>query len=167
MPVDANMSPPNLALICLIVWILSLVGISFYGGYSESAKNFCTGETDTLSEYVGPNGNVVWWLKRYAFVSLFIIIVTPVCILLSQRWKTESAEEDEEPSSISIISLILFIIIAMAFLMDAVFILAYVPDACKNNQLGDNTCFVIMIILVVATTLSFCGLWSLYMKSRS
>jgi len=120
-----------------------------------------------MSEYVGPNSNVVWWLQRYALVSLFLIIVTPVCMFLSQRWKIESAEEDEEPSSVAVISLILFIIIASAFIMDAVFILAYVPDTCKNNQLGDKTCFVIMIILVVATTLSFCGLWSLYMKSRS
>jgi len=160
------MSQPNLALICIIVWILSLVSVSLYGGYSEKAKNFCTGESDTLSEYVGPNGNVVWWLKRYAFVSIFLIIVTPMCVFVSQRWKLESDEEDEQPSSISIISFILFIIIATAFLMDAVFILAYVPDTCKNNQLGDNTCFVIMIVLVVATTLSFCGLWSLYMKSR-
>jgi len=55
---------PNLALISLVVCILSLVGNSFYGGYSESAKNFCRGQADAMSEYVGPNGNVVWWLQR-------------------------------------------------------------------------------------------------------
>jgi len=160
------MSPPNLALICLIVWILSLVSISFYGGYSESAKNFCTGEADTMSEYVGPNGNVVWWLQRYALVSLFLCVATPVCMFLFQQWKTESAEEDEEPSSITVMSLILFFIIASAFILDAVFILVYVPETCKNNQLGDNTSFVIMIIVVVATILSFCIIGCLYMKLR-
>jgi len=160
------MSPPNLLLICLIAWILSLVGISFYGGYSDSAKNFCTGQADTMSEYVGPNGNVVSWLQRYALVSSFLCIAIPICMLLFQKWRIESAEEDEEPSSIAVISLILFVIITAAFIMDAVFILAYVPDTCKNNQLGDNTSFVIMIILVVATTLSLCACWYLYTKSR-
>ena len=160
------MSPPNIALICLITWILSLVGISFYGGYSESAKNFCTGQADTMSEYVGPNGSVVWWLQRYALVSLFLCIAIPVFMLLFQQWRMESAEEDEEPSSIAVISLILFVIITVAFIMDAVFILAYVPDTCKNNQLGDNTSFVIMIIVDVATTLSLCACWCLYTKSR-
>ena len=160
------MSSPNLLLICLIAWILSLVGISFYGGYSDSAKNFCTGQADTMSEYVGPNGNVVWWLQRYALVSSFLCIATPVCIFLLQKYKTESAEEDEEPRSNAVMSLILFFIIASPFILDAVFILVYVPETCKNNQLGDNTSFVIMIILVVATTLSLCACWYLYIKSR-
>jgi len=160
------MSSPNLDLICLIVWILSLVSISFYGGYSESAKKICTGEANTLSEYVGPNGNVVWWLQRYALVSLFLCVATSVCIFLLQKWKTELAEEDEEPRSIVVMSLILFFIIASPFILDAVFILVYVPETCKNNQLGDNTSFVIMIIVVVATILLFCIIGCLYMKLR-
>jgi uncharacterized BrkB/YihY/UPF0761 family membrane protein len=160
--------PPDLARISLIVWILSLVGIAFYGGYSESAKNFCTGPTETISEYIGPDGNVVWWLQRYALVSLFLSIVTPACVYLIRKWETETAENEEQdnhtPGSVTVISFIVFVIIVAAFIMDAIFILAYVPDSCKNNQLGDNTCFVIMIILVVGTTLSFLGFCSLYRK---
>jgi phosphoglycerol transferase MdoB-like AlkP superfamily enzyme len=161
--------PPNLALISLVIWILSLVGIALYGGYSESAKNFCTGPAESISEYIGPDGSVVWWLQRYALVSLFLSIVTPVCVFLFQKWETETVENEEDenkaPSSVTVISFFVFIIIVAAFILDAIFILAYVPDACKNNQLGDNTCFVIMIIVVVGTTLLFCGFCSLYRKS--
>jgi hypothetical protein len=142
--------------ILIAVWIISILSLSLYSGFSFHAENFCT---TPPSAYSGRNGSVAMWLQRFGSVSTILFIIWPICIYSSSYIKTIANRDPEKNDTsrrnrIKKIGFYLFDFIFASFVLDGVFILIYVPNDCKKTHITDNYCFIAMIIIVVADILT-------------
>ena len=141
----------------IVAWILSIFCLSLYAGFSYHADKFCT---IPLSSYSGRNGSVAIWLQRFGSVSTIFFIIWAICIHLSyyKTWFYNGHREINEKSrrnNIKKFGLYMLDFIFAYFFLDGLFVLIYVPNACKHNRISDNYCYVAMLIVLLADILTF------------
>ena len=142
--------------VCIAAWILSILGLSLYGGFSYHAEKFCTVPP---SLYSGRNGSVAIWLQRFGSTSIMFLIIWGSCIQFSHcvKWFSDEKHEMNRKSrtnKIKKFGLYLFDFIFAYFLLDGFFILIYVPTNCTYNSVQDNYCYVTMLVVIIAEILT-------------
>jgi len=144
-------------------WIVAILCLSLYSGFSQHADNFCMLKKTTFS---GRKGSVAMWLQRFGSVSTFLCIVWPVCVFSSNCIQTyakgdQQTNDKSKKNTINKIGFYLFDFIFASFVLDGIFILIYVPDECRHGHTVDNDsyCYVAMLVILVAdiVTLIFFG----------